>query len=69
MTAETALRLAKYLGISPELWLRLQAEYDLRMAQHTVGRVIDKRVYGQGGQATLREVKRTRPPLTPSGPF
>lgn len=29
VTASTALRLAAYLGGSPDLWLRLQAEYDL----------------------------------------
>ncbi len=45
ITADTALRLGKYLGVSSELWLGLQAEYDLRMAQRTVGREIDKRVH------------------------
>ena len=28
-----ALRLARYLGTSPELWLGLQSHYDLDMAQ------------------------------------
>lgn len=45
ITADTALRLGKYLGVSSELWLGLQAEYDLRMAQRKVGREIDKRVH------------------------
>lgn len=45
ITADTALRLGKYLGGSSELWLGLQAEHDLRMAQRTVGREIDKRVH------------------------
>lgn len=30
ITADTALRLARFFGVSPELWLGLQAEYDLR---------------------------------------
>ncbi|MCC2642947.1 MAG: higA [Nitrospira sp.] len=32
ITADTALRLAKYFGTSSELWLGLQTEYDLRVA-------------------------------------
>ncbi len=37
MTADTALRLARFFGTSPELWLGLQAEYDLRVARREVG--------------------------------
>lgn len=36
ITADTALRLGKYFGISPELWLDLQSDYDIRIAQRTV---------------------------------
>lgn len=32
ITADTALRLGKYFGVSPETWLNLQSDYDLRMA-------------------------------------
>ncbi len=32
ITPETALRLGRYFGTSPDLWLGLQAEYDLRVA-------------------------------------
>src|SRR5450755_4165618 len=35
ITADTALRLARYLGTSPEFWLGLQLEYDLRTARQT----------------------------------
>ena len=44
ITADTALRLGKYFGVSPELWLGLQADYDLRIAQRTVWPEIAKRV-------------------------
>jgi len=44
ITADTALRLAKYFGTSSELWLGLQTEFDLRMAQRTLGPEIEKRV-------------------------
>jgi addiction module HigA family antidote len=44
ITADTALRLAKYFGVSSELWMGLQADYDLRTAQRLLGPEIDKRV-------------------------
>ncbi|MEM1289242.1 MAG: HigA family addiction module antitoxin [Pseudomonadota bacterium] len=33
ITADTALRLATYFETSPDMWLNLQADYDLRIAQ------------------------------------
>ncbi len=36
ITADTALRLGKYFNVSPEIWLGLQADYDIRVAQRTV---------------------------------
>ncbi|MBM3494805.1 MAG: HigA family addiction module antidote protein [Armatimonadetes bacterium] len=33
VTADTALRLARYFGTSAELWLNLQAQYDLACAR------------------------------------
>lgn len=33
ITADTALRLATYFGTSAQMWLNLQAEYDLRVAE------------------------------------
>jgi len=35
ITADTALRLGKYFGVSPEVWLNLQVDYDLRVARRT----------------------------------
>ena len=35
ITADTALRLGKYFGVSPEVWLGLQADYDLRIGKRT----------------------------------
>jgi antitoxin HigA-1 len=32
ITADTALRLALYFGNSPEFWMNLQANYDLKVA-------------------------------------
>ena len=42
ITADSALRLSKALGTSPQLWMNLQADYDLQIAQKEIGKVIDK---------------------------
>jgi antitoxin HigA-1 len=42
ITANTALRLARYLGTSAEFWLGLQLEYPLRTARQSRQRAIDK---------------------------
>ncbi len=44
ITADTALRLGRYFNVSPELWMGLQTEYDLRIAKQMVGKEIEKRV-------------------------
>jgi addiction module HigA family antidote len=44
VTADTALRLAKFFGTSPDLWMGLQVEYDLRMSRRKAGKEIDARV-------------------------
>jgi addiction module HigA family antidote len=35
ISADTALRLGKYFGTSPEIWLDLQSDYELRVARQT----------------------------------
>jgi addiction module HigA family antidote len=44
VTADTAMRLARYFGTSPDVWLRLQARYDLEVAQMKHGERIKKEV-------------------------
>jgi len=45
ITADTALRLGKYFGVSPEIWLGLQSNYDLRIAQRTIWSEIEPLVH------------------------
>ena len=45
ISADTALRLGKYFNVSPEIWVGLQADYDLRVAQRAVGAEVDRRVH------------------------
>lgn len=48
ITADTALRLGTYFRVSPETWLGLQLDYDLRLIRQ------------RQGEQTIRSV-RTRP--------
>jgi antitoxin HigA-1 len=44
VTADTALRLARYLGTTPEFWLNLQQSYELRVARQARQKEIDRAV-------------------------
>lgn len=44
ITADTALRLARYFGTSPQFWLGLQAEYDLDITVDTLGDRLEREV-------------------------
>jgi addiction module HigA family antidote len=44
ITADTALRLARYLGTSPQFWMNLQSDYDLWIAANTTGQEIGAQV-------------------------
>ena len=44
VTADTALRLARYFNTTPQLWLNLQKSYELRVAELEAGKDIDKQV-------------------------
>jgi antitoxin HigA-1 len=44
ITADTALRLARYFDSSPQFWLNLQAAYDLRLAEIAAGKKIEREV-------------------------
>src|ERR687890_305470 len=41
ISADTALRFARYFGTSAEFWLNLQSHYDLEVEQDTTGEDID----------------------------
>ena len=44
ITADTALRLGRYFGTSAQLWMNLQAKYDLAIAEDTLSRQIEREV-------------------------
>ena len=47
ITAETALRLARHFGTSPEFWMNLQTRYDLHTAQDAAAERIAREVMPQ----------------------
>lgn len=44
VTADTALRLGRYFGTSANIWLGLQADYDLEVAQDSLAGRLDREV-------------------------
>src|SRR3990172_8093108 len=44
ITADTALRLARFFGNSPEFWLGLQTQYDLDVAEDHLGKRLEREV-------------------------
>ncbi|HEY4939916.1 MAG TPA: HigA family addiction module antitoxin [Rhizomicrobium sp.] len=44
ISAETALRLGRYLGTGPDLWIRMQSNYDLAIAEREHGKTVRREV-------------------------
>jgi len=44
VTADTALRLAKFFGMDAQSWMNLQTHYDLLIAQETLAERLEKEV-------------------------
>ena len=44
ITADTAIRLARYFGTSSEYWMNLQSAYDLALAERTIGARVNREV-------------------------
>jgi addiction module HigA family antidote len=44
VTADTALRLARYFDMSPQFWLGLQMDYDLDVTADTMGSRLEREV-------------------------
>ncbi|HLY47382.1 MAG TPA: HigA family addiction module antitoxin [Stellaceae bacterium] len=51
VSADTAIRLARYFGTSPEFWLNLQSAYDLSRALAEHGPAIERDVHPRASMA------------------
>ena len=44
ITADTALRFAKYFDTTPEYWLELQMQYNIKVAWKKIGKIVEKEI-------------------------
>lgn len=58
MTADTALRLEQWLGVSATFWLNLQKRYELDLATEQVGDEIKRTVVARSGNVLPAAVTR-----------
>ena len=51
VTADTALRLARYFNMSPQFWLGLQMDYELDLTENVLSKRLERevRTYSQTG--------------------
>jgi len=47
ITPDTALRLARYFGTTPQFWMNLQASYDLKITERAKGSAIVRQVHAR----------------------
>jgi antitoxin HigA-1 len=53
ITADTALRLAKYFGTTAKFWLGLQTDYDLDIAADELGERLEQEVSSHAGAVSM----------------
>lgn len=53
ITTDTALRLGRYFGMTPEFWINLQTRYDLDVAERTTRRQIEREVEPHAALAAM----------------
>lgn len=54
VTAETAVRLGRYLGTGPEFWMTLQSAYEIAAVNREKGRAIEREVPAAAEMVTAR---------------
>lgn len=57
VTADTALRLAKFFGTTPVIWMNSQVQFDLKMAEGRLKPNLMK-IKPRGAKATARNISR-----------
>jgi addiction module HigA family antidote len=60
ITAETALRIARYFGTSAAFWMNLQMQYDLAIAEDASSNVIEREVHPRGTHESSPKRARAR---------
>ena len=66
ISADTALRLARYFGTSERFWMNLQARYDLEVEKDRLGTALDEiQPLSAASWRSGLDVGRTQPPVDP----
>ena len=65
VTPSTALRLAKFFGVSPDFWMNLQLRWDLYQARQTEAAELKAIRTYRAKQPGLLAASRTRPAVAP----
>jgi addiction module HigA family antidote len=60
VSAETALRIARYFGTSPDFWVRLQAKYDVEIAKDTKAALIERDVRPREDNSMVKGIANPR---------
>jgi antitoxin HigA-1 len=60
LSADTAIRLARYFGTSEHFWMSLQATYDLDIARDSIASIDDIRAFASSVSTAPRSSKSTR---------
>jgi addiction module HigA family antidote len=58
VTADTALRLARYFGTSAQFWLNLQTHFDLEVQQDKIGARLDREVHAIASPWVVKALMR-----------
>lgn len=56
ISADTALRLGRFFGMSPQFWINLQTHYDLEIAQEAIGDRLNLEVKIYRDTASMHDV-------------
>ena len=60
LSADTAIRLAKYFGTTEQFWMSLQAMFDLDVARDSIGSLADVRPFAPGPDTAPRSARRAQ---------
>ena len=56
ISGDTALRLGRWFGTGPDIWMNLQKNYELRLAEQEIGEALEKIPQHHGGGKVRDEV-------------
>ena len=56
ISGDTALRLGRWFGTGPDIWMNLQKNYELRLAEQEIGEALQKIPQHYGGAKTSKDL-------------